>query len=159
MHGAFAVVISNSDWSIYLNLAKATAIVIVVALVVALVGASASAQQPTPLPHVQIGIPVTPPPGWMPKQWADLRAHCQEIADKAAAHQPLAPDEWHVAPICGSLGPQPTPPPGSYPLPVSSGASAPMVTPEPSPSPAGSDPQSALDPEFLAALRMIESRR
>ena len=51
---------------------------------------NASAQQSTPLLHVQLGMPVTPPRGWDPKMWADLRAHCQGIADRSAAGMPYA---------------------------------------------------------------------
>jgi len=114
--------------------------------------APSGATPPTPLPHVQLAIPVTPPPGWVPKQWTDLRAHCQEIADKAAAHHPLAPDDWHVAPICGSLGPQPTPPPGAYPLPASSGASAQSLSAAPTVNaPVGSIPGKPKPPQWWAA--------
>ncbi len=95
--------------------------------------ASSGATPPTPLPHVQMGIPVTPPPGWVPKQWADLRARCQEIADKAAAHRPFTRGDWSTAGVCGSLGVQPPPPPNGYPSPISSGVSAPIVTPEATP--------------------------
>ena len=50
-----------------MNLVKTAAIVFVLAIGAALVVLSASAQQPTPLPHVHIAVPVTPPPGWVPK--------------------------------------------------------------------------------------------
>ena len=69
-----------------MKIVKTIAIVILVGVVAALVAASAWAQQPTPLPHVQMAIPVTPPPGWDPKQWAGMRARCQWLADRAAAH-------------------------------------------------------------------------
>jgi hypothetical protein len=72
---------------------------------------SASAQQSTPLPHVQLAIPVTPPPGWVPKQWADLRAHCQEMADEAAANRPWTRAQWSLREVCESAGVVPPPPP------------------------------------------------
>jgi hypothetical protein len=81
---------------------------------------SARAQQLTPLPHVRITIPVNPPPGWVPKQWADLRAHCQEIADDAAADRPIPRSEWSLTEVCGSLGTTPPPPPKGYPPPPAS---------------------------------------
>jgi len=101
-----------------MNAVKTTATVLVLAIGAALVVLSASAEQPTPLPHVQIGIPATPPPGWVPKQWADLRARCQEIADKAAAHRPFTRGDWSTAGVCGSLGVQPPPPPNGLPSPI-----------------------------------------
>jgi hypothetical protein len=72
-----------------MKVAKAIAVVTLVALGAALTK-NAGAQQPTPLPHVQIGMPVTPPPGWDTKMWANLRAHCQGIADRAAAGMPYS---------------------------------------------------------------------
>ncbi len=133
-----------------MNFVKAIVIVIVLTMGAALVVLSAGAQQPTPLPHEHIAIPVTPPPGWVPKQWADLRTRCQEIADKAAAHQSFSRNDWTTAPICSSLATQPPPPPNGYPPNgYPSGAGAPMITPEATPSPAASDPQSALDPPVI----------
>lgn len=144
MHAVFAVAvisIRSVSKEKNVNIVKAKPIVIVVALVAALMGTKANAQQPTPLPHVHIAIPVTPPPGWVPKQWADFRARCQEIADKTAAHRPFTRDDWGIASICGSSAVQPPPP--DVP-PMTSGTSAPMMTPVASPSPAVSDPQSVL---------------
>jgi len=76
-----------------MNPAKTLAISFFVAIGIAHVVLSAGAEQPTPLPHVQIGMPVTPPRGWNPKMWADIRAHCQGIADRAAAHLPATRQE------------------------------------------------------------------
>ncbi len=132
-----------------MNAVKATAIVLILAVCAALFVLSASAQQPTPLPHVPIAIPVTPPPGWVPKQWADLRARCQEIADYSTAHRPIPTSEWHLIEVCHSLSVVPPPPPNGYPPLFSSGASAPMPTPVASPSPAGPGPESALDPPVI----------
>src|SRR5277367_6060055 len=107
-----------------MNFVKAVLIVIVLTIGAALVVLSAGAQQPAPLPHVNTAIPVTPPPGWDAKQWANLRARCQEIADKAAAHRPFARGDWSTAGVCGSLV-EPPPPPNGDPSPISSGATAP----------------------------------
>jgi hypothetical protein len=76
---------------------------------------SASAQQATPLPHVQMAIPVAPPPGWGAAQWASLRAHCQSLADRAAARMPYATwQEMEDAKMCMELAPYRRPPPASH---------------------------------------------
>ena len=62
---------------------------------------------PTPLPHVKIGIPVKAPPAWDPKQWAAIRAHCQSIADRSAAHIAIGPRETSMVQTCGSLSSPP----------------------------------------------------
>ena len=98
-----------------MNLLKVLAIAFFLAIAAALVVLRASAQQPTSLPHVNTAIPVTPPPGWDAKQWANLRTRCQEIADKAAAHRPFARGDWSTAGVCGSLGVEPPPPPNGDP--------------------------------------------
>lgn len=91
-----------------MKLLKATAIAFFLAMAAALVVLSAGAQQPTPLPHVKMAIPVAPPRGWDPKVWANLRAHCQSIADKAAAHIPYASwQEMQDGSMCMDLGPLP----------------------------------------------------
>lgn len=118
---------------------------------------SARAQQPTPLPHVPLAIPVTPPPGWVPKQWAELRARCQERADELAAHRSIPQVDWSLREVCGSLGVIPPPPPAGYPPKSSfSGSSrvqSPLPTPATSPSPPGLSPQSATAPPTIGPFR------
>jgi hypothetical protein len=127
---------------------KATVIVTFLAMGATLVVLSASAQQPTPFPHVPIGIPTTPPPGWNARQWTTLRAHCQEIADKSSAHQPLTRDDWEVAEECGSLA-VPPPPPSPWPSSISSNAGSARITPAPTPLPKGPAAQSSTDPPVI----------
>lgn len=97
-----------------MKLVKATEIVFFLATGAALIVLSANAQQPTPLPHVQIAIPTTPPAGWVPKQWSDFRARCQQIADKTAAHVAYTRGDWQMSSLCASAATEP-PPPIAYP--------------------------------------------
>lgn len=127
-----------------MKLLKGAAIALFLAMAAALVVLSASAQQPTQTPHVSIAVPVNPPHGWTPRQWTLFRAHCQAIADKAAAHQAYTKDDWSVEPLCASAATEP-PPPDVYPSPVSSGVSEPRATPAPTPLPTAAGPASALD--------------
>jgi hypothetical protein len=67
--------------------------------------------QPTatarPLVHVPIPIPVNPPKGWDPKQWASFRAKCQEYSDKAHSGIPLTLSEFRTLDTCGTFAPYP----------------------------------------------------
>jgi hypothetical protein len=81
------------------------------AIVVALALTSARAQQasptptPRPLVHVRNLKPITPPRGWDPKQWATLRAECQEIFDKGHAGIPLSLREHQAVDACSDMIP------------------------------------------------------
>ena len=93
-----------------MKLTKVAAIVLFLAMGAALIGLRANAQQPTPLPHVQLAMPVAPPRGWDAKMWADVRARCQGIADRAAAHLPRNYQEMMDAKgICMDYVPSPPP--------------------------------------------------
>jgi hypothetical protein len=63
---------------------------------------------PRPLVHVPIPMPVNPPKGWDPKQWASLREKCQEYYDKSLSHIPLTMSEFRTLDTCSTLVPYPS---------------------------------------------------
>src|SRR5258708_38541064 len=58
---------------------------------------------PTALPHAPLGLPAQAPSSWEQADWTKMRARCQEINDKGAAHVPLTHGERNVAHYCMSL--------------------------------------------------------
>jgi hypothetical protein len=114
------------------KIVKAVAIVFSVAIGAWLLVLNARAQQPTPLPHVQLAIPVAPPRGWDAKMWANVRARCQGIADRIAAHLAINREEMMEGRgICMDYVPSPPAATQQVPQPQPTFGGAPRPTPVP----------------------------
>ncbi len=98
----------------------------------------AASATPQALVHVFNPIPVTPPKGWNPEQWATLRAKCQEFFDKAHAGIPMTRGDYETSQVCHDMLPWP---PSVKGLPSRQPKSPPVKVPTPIPTP---DPISSL---------------
>ena len=110
------------------------ALVFFVALVLQ---SDARAQQPklspSPTGHAPLAIPLQPPPGRNPQDWARLRQYCQAMADKAAAHQSFSNSEFAGVGICNSAVFENSPEPNALTPPIFKGSAMPIPTPVVSP--------------------------
>jgi hypothetical protein len=101
---------------------------------------------PSPTGHVPLALPIQPPPGWNPQDWARVRQGCQTVADKAAAHQPFNNADSSNVGICRSLNFENLPGPGGSTPPSSKHSAMPIPTPAVSPQPGAFNPALSASP-------------